>query len=894
MYLKKLEIQGFKSFAHKSILEFSPGITCVVGPNGSGKSNIADAVRWVMGEQSLKVLRGKKSEDVIFAGSHKKSQLGSAEVSLYINNEDHAMPIDYSEVVITRRVYRVGEGEYFINKNPVRLQDILLLLARSNFGQRTYSVIAQGMIDSFIMASPRERKELFDEAAGVRQYQIKRDQAVHKLERTKDNLGQAEVLLQEISPRLRSLTRQVKRWERREEIEKKLRETQIIYYEFIYQDIYLKHREEENKFKEKDAGRKLVQTEIDEFQKKLEIMEKESSRGELFTNLQREYQQILNYKNNLLQENVVLKGQMEVDHVSSGKGDLSFINKKKEEIEEKIKNSKIETIELKEKIEKAEAEFQKEIEEQKNILEQYDKIENKLKITQEKLETKKPLEFSEIKDEVTELIVLQEDFIKKISETNEIESLRLIKREAEKIKDRLSIFLDKVKSASSTSPKEIFDLQDNMSKQIRKRDSLINLVNELKIEIRVKKERLDYISETHSEWQKEYEQLSRQSERLSSGSKEEIVTKLGRQKQDIENKISETESKLEEVQKKIDLFNNEEQNKKDNLFSIQKNFRDSQNKLNEIVNRINDIKVRLARLETKKEDLEHEIKEEMPEKLWAEIFSSSEKISEKIDIHEKSNDILKLKHQIELIGGIDENTQAEYQETKKRYDFMDNQSNDLNKAIKDLEKIIGSLDETIEKKFHKSFEKISEEFTKYFKILFNGGNAKLSLVKEEINPKGTSLGEEDDLVDEEKEGQEPSEEKEERTSQKSIKVIAGVEIKATPPGKKLKNINMLSGGERALSSIALICAILANNPSPFVVLDEVDAALDEANSMKFSSILEDLSKKSQFILITHNRTTMEKGKILYGVTMGDDGISKILSVKMEEAEEVISRQGNRS
>ena len=238
MYLNKLEIQGFKSFAYKSVLEFNPGITCIVGPNGSGKSNVADAVRWVMGEQSLKVLRGKKSEDVIFAGSDKKTRLSSAEVSLHIDNRDHAMPVDYAEVVITRRVYRDGLGEYLINKKPARLQDILLMLAKANFGQRTYSIIAQGMIDYFIMASPRERKELFDEAAGVRQYQIKRDQALLKLDHTKNNLGQVEVLLNEIAPRLRSLTRQVKRWERKEEIEKNLREKQVAYYNFSYQ-VYL-------------------------------------------------------------------------------------------------------------------------------------------------------------------------------------------------------------------------------------------------------------------------------------------------------------------------------------------------------------------------------------------------------------------------------------------------------------------------------------------------------------------------------------------------------------------------------------------------------------------------------------------------------------------------------
>jgi chromosome segregation protein len=202
----------------------------VVGPNGSGKSNIADAIRWSMGEQSVKLLRGKKSEDVIFSGSSKRARSGFAEVSLYLNNEDRAAEIDYTEVVLTRRLYRDGQAEYFINKNKTRLQDIQLLLAQANFGPRTYSVIGQGMIDHFLVATPQERKEFFDEAAGVKQYQIKRQSALNKLENSRDNLNQALLVMGEIEPRLRSLSRLAKRLERRDEVEKELKEMQDKYY----------------------------------------------------------------------------------------------------------------------------------------------------------------------------------------------------------------------------------------------------------------------------------------------------------------------------------------------------------------------------------------------------------------------------------------------------------------------------------------------------------------------------------------------------------------------------------------------------------------------------------------------------------------------------------------
>ncbi|MCK5504251.1 MAG: AAA family ATPase, partial [Thermodesulfovibrionia bacterium] len=255
MYLQKLGIQGFKSFANKTELEFTPGVTAVVGPNGSGKSNVADAVRWVLGEQSLKTLRGKKSGDVIFAGSDKKTRLGFCQVDLHLNNEDRKAPIDYEEIVISRRLYRDGNGEYYINKNKVRLQDILMLLAKSSFGQRSYSIIGQGTIDLFLAATPSQRKEYFDEAAGVRQFQIKKDQAENKLSQTKDNLHQAEMLIQEIEPRLRSLTRQVNRLERREEVKKQLKEIQHKYYGGLWHD--LKKQYEIQDGKKNETGNKL-------------------------------------------------------------------------------------------------------------------------------------------------------------------------------------------------------------------------------------------------------------------------------------------------------------------------------------------------------------------------------------------------------------------------------------------------------------------------------------------------------------------------------------------------------------------------------------------------------------------------------------------------------------
>ena len=239
---------------------------------------------------------------------------------------------------------------------------------------------------------------------------------------------------------------------------------------------------------------------------------------------------------------------------------------------------------------------------------------------------------------------------------------------------------------------------------------------------------------------------------------------------------------------------------------------------------------------------------------------------------------------------MDEETQNEYQETKTRYDFLKEQSTDLEQAIKSLEQIIEELDKSIKEQFDKAFKEINREFQKYFKVLFNGGQAELLKVSaEEIKKEEKEQAESaEGQVQPEEEGILAQADKfEKRIKERERESYSGIEIKAVPPGKKIKTISMLSGGERALTSIALICAIIYNNPSPFIVLDEVDAALDEANSERFNSILEELAKKTQFIVITHNRVTMHYSHVLYGVTMGDDGISKLLSVKLADAEEMV-------
>lgn len=738
MYLERLELQGFKTFAQKTTLEFLPpskgkkGTTAIVGPNGSGKSNIADAIRWAMGEQSLKLLRGKKSEDVIFSGTPKRSRSGFAEVSLYLNNEDHQADIDYSELVLTRRLYRDGNTEYFINKNKARLSDIQLLLAQANMGQRTYSVIGQGMVDHILVASPQERKEFFDEAAGVKQFQIKRQSAINKLENSKENLNQALVVMGEIEPRLRSLTRLAKRLERREEVEKELHQLQQKYYGTLWKDISEKLVVQERNFNIVDKELKEAQARHRELQEEFNKMEKEEPSSEVFMRLQAEFQKLLNKKSLLKERQFDLQRQIEMASIKDKKAPPMPVPSIVVELEQ----------------------------------------------------------ISSLQDEIIDALNKGEDAKEKI------------KQSGEKIKGLLK-------------------------------------------------------------------KLTGPDEKISSDPKLEKALK------EVTAQIVEIDKEIEKAQQNIDGFNKKEEEKRGKFFSMQRELQEKAGRVHELETKLNDIKIEQARLETKRDSLEQEMRQELGER--AEEMKKAQ-IDAKANPDEVYPEMSKLKHQLELIGAIDPETMDEYKETKERYEYLENQTEDLTKAIASLEEIIEELDQKIKSQSENAFKNLNREFERYFKMLFEGGEARLVQVTEEVadsdeDEEGIAAGD-----DQETNGQETP-------PVKKKKIITGVDIQATPPGKRMKSINALSGGERALTSIALICSIMTNNPSPFIVLDEVDAALDESNSIKFSKIIDELSNHTQFIIVTHNRATMDMARVLYGVTMGDDGVSKMLSVKLEEATE---------
>ena len=411
MYLKRLEISGFKSFAHHAVLEFTPGLTSIVGPNGSGKSNISDAVRWALGEQSLKTIRGKKAEDMIFSGSATKGRLGMAEVTLTIDNTDKTAALDYPEIVIRRRLYRSGESEYFLNNTKTRLQDIILFLAKSHFGQKSYAVIGQGMIDAFINATPEDRKNFFDEAAGIKSFQLKRDQALHQLIRTEENLRQGDALIAEIDPRLRSLTRQVKRLEHREQIAGKLRDVSIHYFQLLWRQIFTEWQETQTKFRAVDDQRVLAANELSELQTAMDAAGTEATRGEVFSDLQHQYETILEEKNRAMAEQIQLKGAQDLEHGKQGSVHLVWLRRKQDELQGQHDRLKRELIQLEQAIIDQERTVTERQSEQAQMLKQIQTLEYRLLKSREQLRGGRLLTLPDLHERLDHYFHEQKEFL---------------------------------------------------------------------------------------------------------------------------------------------------------------------------------------------------------------------------------------------------------------------------------------------------------------------------------------------------------------------------------------------------------------------------------------------------------------------------------------------------
>ncbi|MBI4779466.1 AAA family ATPase [Candidatus Falkowbacteria bacterium] len=490
MFLEKLEIQGFKSFANKNTLVFPGmlgrdrrGITSIVGPNGSGKSNIADAVRWALGEQSMKTLRGKKSEDIIFSGTDKKNRLSMAEVSLFLNNEDHKAAIDYSQVILTRRIYRDGESEYLINQNRVRLSDVQILLAKSNFGQKTYSVIGQGMVEGFLNTTLSERKEFFDEATGVKQFQIKRDDSLNKLIHSYENLNQASMLILEIEPRLKSLTRQVNKLKKRGEIEAELKEIQKNYYGKIWHEINDKFSDCNKKFLNLERLKLEKEKKSSHLNRELDLLEKENQNSDEFNGWQKELSQLQSQKEILTKKLAKLEAKLEVRLEASGQFDLSWLINKSAEIEKEIKKLNEEALGL-----------EKNIEQEKKILIDLERDKEAINLKTDRLNEKLLKHGSSLSGQGMGKINQELKNLKNLlGEIDNTDNLADIKTIIAKIREKIKLILDF--SSHALEKENLEQAQKNLMALTCEKEAIMGKINESSFRISARSERVKLIKE---------------------------------------------------------------------------------------------------------------------------------------------------------------------------------------------------------------------------------------------------------------------------------------------------------------------------------------------------------------------------------------------------------------
>jgi len=747
MTLKSIELTGFKSFGKKSIVTFTTPITSIVGPNGTGKSNIVEAIRFVLGEQSMKSLRGKGGVDLIFKGSKALSSSNRAQVLINFDNTNKifsftnsglGVSLDYEEIIIGREVYADGVNKYTINHTEVRLKDIVDLLASVNIGSSGHHIISQGEADRVLNASNKERKGMIEDALGLRVYQFRIKESERKLERTLLNIKEVQALRREIAPHLVFLKKQVQVVEKAREMREEL------------QNLYKSYLSKEGSYI-KNENKRLVNL-------RHSLNEKGSSLDIRIEELQKR-------NNENKQDDFYFK------EIEKAENKVSIIRNTKNELVRKL--GRIEGI-----IEGIEHQFSG-IKEVKN----------------------KVIEEIEWKAFIEDISIHIDEIIKIEDLPNIIIALKNIK-----------IRLGELYRNKDINENQNISLDDNIEyKEMQKtKDDIVDGIEKIQKE---EKEILNIILE--------FKQKERESQALYRDS-EHVLYELIREK----NEVTSNSHSLNFEEEKLSLIKN--------AFEME---------LTEAGVLIGREIVSFSQIQA-----EGEINR-----------SSQEELRRKIE---------RIKIKIEDAGsGSGNDVMKEYKETTERDAFLGKEIEDLNKSIKDCDILIQELREKLDTEFKEGINKINKQFQVFFALMFGGGGASLSITMEYKKPKK----DDESIMDEEVE------------DENDLDFERGIEINVNLPHKKVKDLHMLSGGERSLTSIALLFAITQVNPPPFLVLDETDAALDEANSRKYGDMLENLSKYSQLIVVTHNRETMSRATVLYGVTMSSEGISKLLSIHLEDA-----------
>ncbi|MCX6752959.1 MAG: hypothetical protein NTW62_01260 [Candidatus Nomurabacteria bacterium] len=748
MRLKSLELLGFKSFAKKTSLEFESSITAVVGPNGSGKSNVVESLRFVLGEQSIKSMRGKAGVDLIFKGSKSLPKASRASATIFFDNKDKVFKLEnevgekinlnYDTISISREVFSDGLNKYSLNGTEVRLKDIVTLLSTVNIGSSGHHIISQGEADRILNASPKDRREMIEDALGLKIYQYKIKESERKLDRTATNMKEVSLLRKEIAPHLNFLRKQVEKLEKAKELKIELL------------DIYREYLKRETEY---------LNTQNTSF-----VQEKNKINEELI---------IVSTKIKQIEDTTVSIENPKLTEVKNLEKKIYDIRSLKGEIDRKL-----------------------------------GRVEGMIEMEERRLHVAP-------KEEKHENVVLSY-------------------KEAEEFVLEMNNFIDDAINSS-----DVYEIH-----------SILNRI----------KESLNKISPAHSAntTTVSVENNSREEFEKLQKTREEIVSELHKMQEEEEKLKSSLDNLKSEIEK--ENFENQEIQRTRFELSVRKQ---------ELISRLSTLAIKeenFVRLNTSFED---QIREGSiflgPDILSYKNFEITSEESRDIQ-EERRKKIERIKMKLEDAGlGGSTEVLKEFEEVSERDAFLAKEMEDLSTSIVSLRSLMMDLKEKIDIEFKSGIQKINKEFQEFFSLMFGGGSAFLTVIAQQKKNK-----------DEDYDG----------GSDENIVFEHGIEISVSLPHKKVKELHALSGGERSLTSIALLFAMSQVNPPPFLVLDETDAALDEANSRKYGDMLEKLSKSSQLIVVTHNRETMSRAGVLYGVTVGSDGASKLLSVKFEEAAQI--------
>lgn len=978
MYLKQINAYGFKSFADKIDIKLDDKITCIVGPNGSGKSNVVDAVRWVLGEQSVKQLRGDGTmSDVIFSGSKSRKALNVATVELVFDNSDHYLNVPYTEISIKRKAFRSGENEYFLNGERCRLKDVISLLMDSGIGKESYNIISQGEVEKIISSSSLDRRVIIEDAAGVVKYKKRKEEALKKLDKTHTNLDRVEDIIRELQQQVEPLREQSKKAQEYLENKKALENLEVA---LLGYDIYNDNEEKKTLAEKlKKIEDKLVEENVTTNNSDLKVLEQNNLLSKKEEELRENNKALLDVvalceklnsekmllqeksKNsdsdnslllrNNLEERAELTSQINVmeeeisrinerlnlhsENLIAANKDINNIKDKKKMKNQEYSRVDQELITINHKIDSLKLEMDsgaglplavKKILTEDSLLGIYNTIGNVLEIdslyikaldvainssknfiiTEDEESSKKAINYLKdnhlgratffplsviksryIDDEVLTLLKQDSSFIGVLSDLVRYDckfkniilnqlgtvvvasdmdgAIRIGRRIYHRYKivtldgDVLNVGGSMSGGSSNTKYRSAVTIRQEIDSCEKRKDGLLedkeNLTNEI-----------SELTKNISEFEEKYFVLSREEVNLKEELKEKMkllesknatLENINREISSLENassnKVSEREQELinlyyektgirDNLKNKVALLTREISDLKTSIEEFNATYKLKTANIRALEKEQNDLKIRINRLDLRLDNMLNTLNEEYSLTLEA----ARAKYTLDIEVELARERVNLYKSNIRKLGMVNLASIEEFERVNTRYEFLSKQKDDLLNAQENLLDIMREMDGVIEEEFSNTYKKVNSEFTKVFKELFSGGNAYLKLTNE------------DDML------------------------TTGIDIVASPPGKKLSSITLLSGGEKTLTAISLLFAILNVREVPFCLFDEVEAALDEANVDQFGKYLNNYKNKTQFLIITHKKKTMEYADTLYGITMQESGVSKLVSVKLNE------------